>query len=286
MNFNAEKNLKRVNNLLSIEMRQQQKRLYNVVGVKENYSEPVPNNYSFILFSGKQEIIEKINKQAKLYEPLNCLNVKLYEYYFHLNINHYHPQESKAIKTILYHWNNLIKQGNYFLTWKLFIKLDEIFNKLPIIKDNKQNYFVELSNSLPEELLDEWEIGFAISQAELEYALVLIVAQLTEYKIEPKSIEVSKIFTESNPHPSFPTIKLHFNSFCCKKELTKLCFEMINIIKDNNIQVGDITQSFGENHAIFLRSQNGFEGLKKILNQMNTIDNFYCSKHDYAYRKR
>ena len=220
MNFNAEENLRRVNNLLSTEIRQQQKRLYDVVGVKEKYSEPVPNNYSFILFYEKQGFIEKINKQAELYRPLNCLNASIYDYYYHLNVDNvdkFHPEKLKTIKSILYHWNHLIEQGNYFLTWKLFIKLDEIMNKSQIIQEDKQKYFIKLSNSLPEELLNEWEVGVAVSQDELEYALGLIVAKLTEYKIDQKSIEVSKIFTKSDPHPSFPTIKLHLHSSSCKK---------------------------------------------------------------------
>ncbi|MDJ0591480.1 MAG: hypothetical protein QNJ72_16015 [Pleurocapsa sp. MO_226.B13] len=277
MKFNTKENLKRVNDSL-------QKRVYNLLEVQDKYSEPVPNNYSFIFFHGKQEFLLK-NQLGELYKPLNCLIVRVYDYYSHLNINNFNPEALKTIKSILYHWNNLIEQGRYFLTWKLFIKLDEIINESQIIKKNKQKYFVELSNSLPEELLNEWEIGLAISQDELEYALSLIVAKLTEYPIEPKRIEVSKIFTNSNPHPSFPTIKLHFHSCCFKKELSQLCFDIINVIKENNLRTGNITQGFGENYADFLRIQNGFEGLKRILNQMKTIDNFYCPKYDYAYRK-
>ena len=87
MNFNAKENLKQVNESLSVEMLQQQKRLYNVAGIKKQYSEPVPNNYSFILFYGEEGIFDKINKQAELYKPLNNLNQRLYDYYSQLNIN-------------------------------------------------------------------------------------------------------------------------------------------------------------------------------------------------------
>lgn len=286
MNINIDQNIKSSKQLLSEEMYQQQQRLYEAIGVKEKYSEPLPNNYSFVFYK-KQEFTEKTKETTELYKPLNLLNKSLFDYYSSLSIKNFDTKKLNDIKIILYHWGELIQQGNFFLTWKLFIKLDEIINESQNTKakKNKQKYFVELSKSLPDELLNEWEIGLAISQYELKHTLSLIIAKLKEYTIEPKRIEVSKIFKESDPHPSFPTIKLHFYSSCCQQELIKLCFDLINTIKNNSLTTGDITQSFGENYDIFLRMQNGFEGLKRILQQMNVIDYFYYKKHDYAYRK-
>jgi hypothetical protein len=283
--YTIQENIRRINASLPRKLYEQKTRIYNVAGIKEKYSEPVPNNYSFILVYGKEGVLTKLKEQADYFKPLNDLSECLYEHYLQYNIDKLDVISAIVVKENLYQWGELIKKGNYFLTWKLFIELDVAFRKSQVIHDiDLCEKFQAISKRFSERLLSAWEIGIAVSQRDIENALTLISDELESFETRIEKIEVSKILSEPNTKPLFPTIKLHFSSFVSKKEIVEISSKLFNLLEQCDLGKGSLKESFGEKLGDSIRIQQGFVGLKNILRQIGTLDIFYCPDNDYAYR--
>lgn len=275
---------------LPSQLEQQRVALNKILLSQGKFCEAIPNNYSFLVYPSASQrrgqtlerALAAVEKQAENYQGLNRLNQELFSLYRNSEPTRPLNHLDKSISDELINkWQKDIANGNYFLTWQAYLALEGFYRLFSA--DVPVKILASLSQ-ISEVIFSEWEISFAIAQAQVPRFISRIQEENLLSGIQVDRLEVGKVLKGPTKQPAFPTFKIILKEDVLQEDVVELSNSLAATLIHESFELGTLPkENFGFRLRPFLRIQNGFGGLKSILNSLKKIDDFYFPDFSYAY---
>ena len=252
------------------------------------FHHPVPNNFSFLLFSKRASLEEEIRRLAGDTHWLNVASCRVKDFYrelFDLNRGKFDGATEGIVTQLFEAWNRAVDRRNHFLGVEYLTHLHECF-LLSGIDQHLPESIAQAIVDLPVSFVTFGRLCIVASEEVLERAVEecvsgLVASTIVGWVIE--RIEISKDVGLNNPS-SHPNLTIVFTR-PLRTGYWSAVSACVQRIVDFIASPGDgivLQQKYSARLSDSCAFSQGYTGYKRFLDICGCLDAVYDSKCDHA----